>query len=197
MSVSTPAAVEDRIRTLPGARRPYWETRELVTIGIFAAVIKVSSLLIAYIGGGMNPVSLFLKNAVYVTLLVVLVHKVPRRGTLILATFISSLMALLVMGQSAHTAISVVLAGVVGEGIIWLLGGYGSRTALLGGVFVQESFAKGLGLLMTWLVLREQPGLVLTVSVFVAIGYLGSLAGLVMGVRFVKELRHAGIVLDD
>ena len=34
-----------------------WEPRELVLIGVFAAAAKLSSLLIALAGGGMNPIS--------------------------------------------------------------------------------------------------------------------------------------------
>lgn len=32
--------------------------RELVLIGVFAAVTKVSSILVALVGGGMNPLPL-------------------------------------------------------------------------------------------------------------------------------------------
>ena len=51
---------------------PYWNVRELVVIGIFAAVIKVSSILVALVGGGMNPLTLIMKNLLFTTLLVVL-----------------------------------------------------------------------------------------------------------------------------
>ena len=43
-----------------------------MVLGVFAASIKVTSLIIALAGGGMNPVSLILKNLVFTTLLVVL-----------------------------------------------------------------------------------------------------------------------------
>ena len=52
--------------------RSYWKSQELVMVGVFAAAIKLSSLLIALAGGGMNPVSLLLKNLVFTTLLIVL-----------------------------------------------------------------------------------------------------------------------------
>ena len=42
----------------------YWSARELVLVGVFAAATKLSSLLIALAGGGMNPVSLIVKNIV-------------------------------------------------------------------------------------------------------------------------------------
>ena len=40
-----------------------WGARDLVVIGVFAATAKLSTVLIAMVGGGMNPVSLLLKNA--------------------------------------------------------------------------------------------------------------------------------------
>ena len=40
----------------------HWQSRELVLIGVFAAAAKLSSLLIALAGGGMNPVSLIAKT---------------------------------------------------------------------------------------------------------------------------------------
>ena len=55
-----------------------WEPRELVLIGVFAAAAKLSSLLIALAGGGMNPISLLGKNLVYTTLMIVLLTKVPK-----------------------------------------------------------------------------------------------------------------------
>ena len=65
-------------------KKRYWQTRELIVIGTFAALIKVSTLLIAIAGGGMNPVSLLLKNMVATSLLIVLVYKVRKFGVLTL-----------------------------------------------------------------------------------------------------------------
>ena len=42
-----------------------WGARDLVVIGVFAATAKLSTVLIAMVGGGMNPVSLLLKNVVF------------------------------------------------------------------------------------------------------------------------------------
>ena len=59
-------------------KKRYWQVRELIVIGIFAALIKVSTLLIAIAGGSMNPVTLVLKNIVATSLLVVLLYKVRK-----------------------------------------------------------------------------------------------------------------------
>ena len=57
-------------------RRFYWDTESLVVVGLFTALSKVISLMIALLGGGMNPLTLFLKNGVATALLVVLVARV-------------------------------------------------------------------------------------------------------------------------
>ncbi len=50
----------------------YWELRELVVIGVFSAVAKVTSLLVALAGGGMNPLTLILKSLLFTTFCIVL-----------------------------------------------------------------------------------------------------------------------------
>ena len=57
-------------------KKRYFNCRELVVIGVFAASVKVVTMLIALAGGGLNPVSLILKNLVFTTLMVVLLYKV-------------------------------------------------------------------------------------------------------------------------
>ena len=64
------------------SHRSYWKSQDLVMIGVFAAAIKLTSLLIALAGGGMNPISLILKNLVFTSLLIVLLLKVRKLGTL-------------------------------------------------------------------------------------------------------------------
>ncbi|MEA1868535.1 MAG: hypothetical protein U9N19_10635 [Thermodesulfobacteriota bacterium] len=45
-------------------KKRYWQPWEFITIGTFAALIKISTMLIAIAGGGMNPVSPIGKNVV-------------------------------------------------------------------------------------------------------------------------------------
>lgn len=187
-ALAAPAAEERR-----GLSRR-WRVSELITIGIFAAVIKVSSLAIALAGGGMNPVSLMLKNAVFTALLVVLLHKVRVFGTLTLFTLISAVVSLLLMGAGLTLLPAMLLAGLASEALVMALGGYGRTLPLLLGVGCYDLLSKGLSLAFSWLMMREQPALMLTSTVMVTVGYAGSLLGLWGGVAFVKELRHAGIV---
>lgn len=187
------------ISTAISPRKPFslsshWTTQELVTIGVFAAVIKVSTLLIAYMGGGMNPLTLMIKNGLFTMLMIVLLHKVPRLGTLTLVSFVNALVSLLFMGQGVLHTPGVLLACAVAEGAILLWGGYRKTIAIVAGVLTLEICSKIISMGLSWIMLREQPGMLLTVSVFVAIGSLGSIAGLGLGVTFMKELRHAGII---
>ncbi len=176
------------------ARKPYWSTRELVTIGVFATVIKASTIMVAYMGGGMNPVTLAAKNCLYATLMIVLLHKVPRAWTMTLAVSMTALVSLLLMGQGILHAPAAIVACLLGEGAIRALGGYGSTRNIVIGVLIAELAAKAAGLGISWLVMREQPGMLVTATVFVIIGATGTFLGSFTGVRFMKELRHAGII---
>ena len=81
-------------------KKQHWAARELVLIGVFAAATKLSSLLIALAGGGMNPISLVAKNLVFSTLLIVLLTKVPKSWTLFLFTLVSLIVSVCLMGGS-------------------------------------------------------------------------------------------------
>lgn len=72
-----------------GSKKRYWQSRELITIGTFAALIEISTLLIAIAGGGMNPVTMVIKNIVATSLLIVLLYKVRKFGALTLFDHIS------------------------------------------------------------------------------------------------------------
>lgn len=172
----------------------HWTTQELVTLGVFAAVIKASTLIVAYMGGGMNPVTLMAKNCLFATLMIVLLHKIPKIGTLTLATVINSLVSFLIMGQGVVSTLALPLICFLAEGLMFLLGGYGKSRNILIGVLVLEICSKATGLGLAWLMTREQPGLLVVVSIFIAIGTLGTLLGLYTGLKFTKELRHAGII---
>ncbi|MEF2146366.1 MAG: MptD family putative ECF transporter S component [Desulfovibrionaceae bacterium] len=171
-----------------------WPVRDLIMIGIFAAIIKISSLVVAFAGGGMNPLTLLLKNAIHTTLLVVLLYKVRRFGTLTLFVCVSAVVGLLLMGGGITLLPAMIVAGLLAEAFIVLFGGYANTFALLFGVALFDLLTKSLSLGMSWLMMREQPALLVTVSLMVTVGYVGSLMGLGGGVMFVKELRHAGIV---
>lgn len=171
-----------------------WTSRELVTIGVFAAIIKASTILVAMLGGGMNPVSLLAKNCLYVTLMVVLMHKVPRTGTLALTAGLTALVSLLILGQGMLSAPAAILAALLGEGLILLLGGYSKGRNIVIGLIFAELATKAASLGISWLAMREQPGMVVVASIFVSIGALGSFIGGWTGLRFTKELRHAGLI---
>ena len=87
-----------------------WSAQDLVVIGVFAAASKVATLLVALAGGGMNPISLIGKNLVFTTLLVVMLCKVRRPGTITLFTTISIIVSMLLLGASI-TLIPAMMAG--------------------------------------------------------------------------------------
>ena len=92
-------------------------------IGVFAAAAKLSSLLIALAGGGMNPISLLGKNLVYTTLMIVLLTKVPKLWTLTLFTVVSMLVSVLLLGGSLTLLPAALTGALLGELFVVLSGG--------------------------------------------------------------------------
>jgi energy-coupling factor transport system substrate-specific component len=86
------------------------------------------------------------------------------------------------------------LAGILAEGLIVFLGGYRKTVTIILGVALYDLVFKSGSLGVSWLFVREQPQILWVTTIMVAIGYSGAIMGLFAGLKFVKELRHAGIV---
>jgi len=175
-------------------KQPYWEMRELVVIGVFAAVTKVSSILVALVGGGMNPLTLILKNLIFTTLTIVLLYKVRKFGALTLFLLVNLIVSMLLMGGGLFLIPPMIVAGLAAELLILGLGGYDKSINLMLGVGLYDLLFKVGSVGLSWLYMREQQEMVIMSAVIVAIGYMGALMGLFTGARFVKELRHACII---
>lgn len=177
--------------------RGLFETRDLVIIGLFAGAGKAATLMIALAGGGMNPVTLVLKSAVFSALWVVMLTKVPKIGALTLANTVAGLLGLFLLGQSMVSLPSLILATLAVEMLIKALGGFKNRIwpAVLA-VGLSELAMRIINLFVVHLSVREQPALIAMVAAISALSYLGILIGLWGGARMVKELRHAGLIQD-
>lgn len=171
-----------------------WGARDLVVIGVFAATAKLSTVLIAMVGGGMNPVSLLLKNVVFTTLLVIMLYKVRQPGTLSLFVIVSALVNFLLLGGNVTLIPPMLVAALVSEAVMKFVKSLGWKGAVFWGVGCFDFLSKGLSLAVSYLMMRESPALMAVVLPIVLIGYAGSLTGLYTGYRSMKELRHAGIV---
>lgn len=171
-----------------------WGARDLVVIGVFAATAKLSTVLIAMVGGGMNPVSLLLKNVVFTTLLVIMLYKVRQPGTLSLFVIVSTLVNFLLLGGNVTLIPPMLAAALVSEAVMKFVKSLGWKGAVFWGVGCFDFLSKGLSLAVSYLMMRESPALMAVVLPIVLIGYAGSLIGLYTGYRSMKELRHAGIV---
>lgn len=175
-------------------KKRYFNCRELVVLGVFAAAAKVVTLVIALAGGGLNPVSLVLKNLVFTTLLVVLLYKVRKLGALSLFAVISGLVSFLLLGGGITSIPTTLIAALAAEIIVFSAGGFQRFYAPVLAVFLYDFISKLLSLGVSFLIMRESPGLMLVVVVIVGVGYIGSLLGLYTGVRSARELKHAGII---
>ena len=171
-----------------------WGARDLVVIGVFAATANLSTVLIAMVGGGMNPVSLLLKNVVFTTLLVIMLYKVRQPGTLSLFVIVSALVNFLLLGGNVTLIPPMLAAALVSEAVMKFVKSLGWKGAVFWGVGCFDFLSKGLSLAVSYLMMRESPALMAVVLPIVLIGYAGSLIGLYTGYRSMKELRHAGIV---
>lgn len=171
-----------------------WGARDLVVIGVFAATAKLSTVLIAMVGGGMNPVSLLLKNVVFTTLLVIMLYKVRQPGTLSLFVIVSALVNFLLLGGNVTLIPPMLVAALVSEAVMKFVKSLGWKGAVFWGVGCFDFLSRGLSLAVSYLMMRESPALMAVVLPIVLIGYAGSLIGLYTGYRSMKELRHAGIV---
>jgi energy-coupling factor transport system substrate-specific component len=171
-----------------------WSARELVVIGVFAAASKVTTLLIAMAGGGMNPLSLMGKNLVFTMLLIVMLCKVDRPGTLLLFTVINCLVSMLLLGASITLLPAMFAGALAAEGFMLFGRNRGSLWNSVLGAAVFDIVSKFSAIGVSWLLMRENPAMIIVSALFVAIGYLGSVGGLFTGVHAVRELRHAGII---
>jgi energy-coupling factor transport system substrate-specific component len=177
--------------------RGLFETRDLVIIGLFAGAAKAVTLMLALVGGGMNPVTMILKSAVFSALWVTLLVKVPKPGALTLANTVAGLLGFFLMGQAVISLPSLIAATLAVELLIAALGGLARRPwlAIPAGALCELAMWL-INLFFAYLSMREQPELMIMVLMISAASYLGILLGLFGGWKMVKELRHAGLIRD-
>ncbi len=171
----------------------YWDINELVTIGIFAVVIKISSYLIALAGGGMNPLAFLLKNIVVVAITFVLMSKIKKYGTLTLYALIVLAVSLL-FGRGGHSTLGMVLSGIIADIFMKLINGYQKPWKIGLGIFIYETVSRFITMGVAMFTARESSGMMMMAIIAVAIGYVGCLAGIPVGFYFTKELKHAGLI---
>ena len=177
-------------------KKRYWKTGELIAIGTFAALIKISTMMIAIAGGGMNPVTMVIKNIVATALLIVLLYKVRKFGVLSMYVLVSSIVAMLLMGGNMITIPGLLIAGIICDCLISLTGGYKKPWSLIMGAGLFDFLSRAISLSYSYFAFIEEPGLFIIGTIVVTIGYVGCLIGLGSGLFFIKELRHAGIIRE-
>lgn len=175
-------------------KKRHFSSRDLVVIGVFAAATKVITLIVALAGGGPNPITIMLKNLIFTTLLVVLLYKVRKVGTLTLFTIVTALVSLVLLGGGVTSIPMLCIASLLTELLVLCFGGFKKVYAVLLAVFFYDLITRVGSILLSYLFMREMPAMMAMVLVIVAIGYLGALLGLVTGQFSARELRHAGII---
>ncbi|MBR6798315.1 MAG: MptD family putative ECF transporter S component [Opitutales bacterium] len=185
-------------KAIPALKKFYWTTEHLVLVGIFSALIRISGLAVSLVGGGPNPIALFIRNGLTTALLVVLVCRVRKFGVLCLYCLINVVISFFMSGSLMIVlAPANLLAAILSDWIIAATGGYKNTLSVLVGVAMYDLFSRGIALGMSFVFLRENAQLFAAGAFMIALGYCGSvLVGLPAGYKFVKELRHAGLIRE-
>lgn len=180
-------------------KRFYWTTEHLVLVGIFSALIRLSSLAVGLIGGGPNPISLFIRNGLTTALLVVLVCRVRKFGVLCLYCFVNIVISFFMSGSILiFLAPANLIAAIASDLVIAAAGGYKNTLSVLAGVALYDFLSRGVALGFSFLVMRENVQMIAAGAFMIVLGYLGCLfVGLPAGYKFVKELRHAGLIREQ
>ncbi|MFI3270953.1 MAG: MptD family putative ECF transporter S component [Pseudomonadota bacterium] len=186
--------MQNQEQQTPHKKAPRWSVQDLVVIGVFSAAAKISTMLVALMGGGPNPVGLMAKNLIFTTMLVVMMYKVRVQGTMLLFICINMIISMLLLGASVTLLPAMLLAGIMAEAAVLGTGGMQRSWGPILAVAVYDLTSKLLSIGTSWLFMRENVGMVVMIIPIVAIGYVGSLAGLFTGKKAVKELQHAGII---
>ena len=175
-------------------KKRYFNCQELVVLGVFAAATKVVTLIIALAGGGPNPISIMLKNMVFTTLLVVLIYKVPKFGTLCLFNLVSAIICLIFLGGGVTSIPVMFMCALLSELLVMCFGGYKRSYAPILCVAFYDIFSRLGSIGLSYLFMREMPQMLFMVALIIAIGYVGAFIGLFTGLYSARELRHAGII---
>ena len=175
-------------------KKRYFNPYELVTLGVFAATSKLVTLVIALAGGGPNPISLILKNLVFTTLLIVMLYKLRKFGTLTLYMLVANLVSFLLLGGGFTSIIVSVLSAVFTEIMVSMCGGVKRSYAPFLAVFIFDILSRLASLGASYVFLRETPAMMVMVVVIMAVGYIGAFLGIFTGIWASKELTKASII---
>jgi hypothetical protein len=170
-----------------------WTIRDLVIVGILAALGRALGLVATFAFGGMNPLGLAFRGAVITVLYIILRHKVRHFGALILTMLIGSIFSFLIMAQGILALPLLLLSALAAELIIRLPGLKGTLGIILGVGFM-EILTRLIRLALAYLAMRESPGMLWPVVIMSAPGLTGSLLGCLAAPKIIKELRHAGFI---
>ncbi len=168
--------------------------QDLVVIGVFSAAAKISTMLVTIMGGGPNPIGFMAKNLIYTTMLVIMIYRVRKPGTLLLFTCINIIISMLLLGASVTLLPTAFAAALMGELLVLITGGINKPWGPVLAVGIYDLAFKIFSLGVSYLYARENPAMMMAIIPIVAIGYIGSLIGLYTGTKSVKELCHAGII---
>ncbi|MDR3204702.1 MAG: MptD family putative ECF transporter S component [Deltaproteobacteria bacterium] len=167
-----------------------WDIRDLVIVGLIAALARALGLISVFALGGMNPISLTVRAMIVAILYIVLLHKVRRFGALTLAILIGALTSFLIMAIGIVTLPILLLGGLAAESFISLAGR--ERTiSIVAGVFLMTLVERAAGLFVVYLNMRESVGMIWPFLIMSVPGLCGTALGCFYAPLFIKELKRA------
>ena len=175
-------------------KKKYWQNSDLIAIGTFAALDRSVGTLIVVLGGGMNLLAFIAKNMISTALLLILCYKVRKFGVITLYITTTFAVYFIVYGQPPVYGFSMLPLCLLADCMIYFFGGYKSSLGLLCGVAFYDLAVRVNSILWKIIVTREDVSLMGVGLIITAVSYLGCLIGLPLGLKLLKELRHAGIV---
>ncbi len=171
-----------------------WSVQDLAILGVFSAATKISSIMITLVGGGPNPLGFIIKNMIFTTMLIIMLSRVRKIGTLTLFACVNLIVSMLLMGTSITTVLSTLTAAFIAEFVVVCLGGIQRSYGVILAVFLYDLSSKIASLAVSYLAVRETPALMIPAIILMTIGYIGCIIGLFTGAKSVKELEQAGFI---
>lgn len=176
-----------------------WTFREYTAVGITAALCIIMGILIKVVLGlvisKIPAASSLILGMVQAIIIGLSLMRLPRLGFLtILGVCMGAIYGFIFPGHPFMFG-TFILAGLAGDCIGWLLGGYEKRTALIGSVVVFRLSVIVFGAVIAWWIGFTKTDLAWALILINSAGSaVGVLLGLWIAVKLSKELSQAGLL---
>ncbi len=172
-----------------------WTPRDLAFLGVYASLLALVNQTFGQVLMRVPLVGGFLLAGITSGLLTIALYKVNRFGTLTLMSLIKGVFMSLGMGGHILVLPFAVIAGLLGDIAAKILGGYRRAPGLITGTIMHEAALSAFGyVVMCIFGFIAVPMFLEMFAIGVFGRMLGCVLGVVLGLRYVKELQRAGVI---